>query len=82
MTNPANFARAQNKPQGKPKKRIRDRRDPNAMPHIEVCRLGAKASPWSKVPMNAKAKKSARFQMIRDAAEGRPIKPLKVGGEL
>lgn len=77
--NPATFARAKNKPQAKPKKRIRDRRDPNAMPHAQVCRLGAKASPWSKVPMNAKAKHSARLQMIRDAAEGRPVRPLKQG---
>lgn len=41
-------------------------------------RKGAKASPWSREPMNERARHSARYQMIRAAAEGRKVPKMKM----
>lgn len=47
----------------------------------EAGRKGAAASPWSREPMNDRARHSARYQMIRAAAEGRAVQPMKLRRE-
>ncbi|MDE2427006.1 MAG: hypothetical protein KGO96_13995 [Elusimicrobia bacterium] len=45
---------------------------------VAAGRKGAKASPWSRIPFNENARRTARLEMIRAAAEGRAVRPMKL----
>jgi hypothetical protein len=47
---------------------------------IACAKKAAKASPWGRVHFSFRARKTARLEMIRAAAEGKPVQPMKLRG--